>query len=342
MDLYIRNKNYEIIKVIRNADSVIWKKSYNDVGQCAFTIPVSSVLFDVIANGHYITREDDDMVCIIKQITITTNRDTNMHTYQVVGLDMLYVLSQRIVWKMEDFNGNVENAIRDIIEHNCINTTNYGGNNRKIENFELDTKYGFTETFEKQVTYDNVLDCVLAICKQFDYGIKVYYSNGTFKLKLYNGVDRSEAQIINPYVVFSDNNHNLATSQYFMDASTYKNTALVGGKGEGTARTLVTVNDSLRGLNRYETFVDASSLEETTNYQKQLTQHGQEQLKTLTVQETFDGDIKNTNLYKYKEHFNLGDIVSVRNNLGISKNSRIRSVTESYDINGEDVTLSFS
>lgn len=341
MDLYIRNKNYEIIKVIRNADSVIWKKSYNNVGQCAFTIPVSSTLFDVIANDNYITREDDDMVCRIKQITITTNRDTGMHFYQVVGLDMLDVLSQRIVWKMEDFNGNVENAIRDIITHNCIDTTNYGGNNRKIENIELDTKYGFTETFEKQVTYDNVLDCVLAICQQFDYGIKVYYSNGKFKIKLYKGVDHSYGQTTNPYVVFSDENHNLDTSQYFFDSSVYKNMALIGGKGEGTERTLVMVNNNTSGLNRYEVFVDASSLEETTNYQKQLEQHGQEQLKIMTAQETFDGDIKNTNLYKYKEHFNLGDIVTVRNNLGISKNSRIRNVTESYDINGEDVTLSF-
>lgn len=341
MDLYIRNKNFEIVKIIRNATSVVWQKSYNDVGQCAFTIPISQELFDVLVNGYYVTRFDDDMICEIKQININTNIDTGENYYQIVALDFLNVFNQRIVWSTEIFNGNVESAIRTLIDHNCINTTNYGGTNRKIDDLVLGTTYGFTDTIEKQVTYDNLLDTILSLCKTYDYGIKLVRENNKFVVKLYNGVDRSYNQIINPYVVFHEKNHNLKTSKYLLDSSSHKNMALVGGKGEGSERTLVRVNDNLKGLNRYETFVDASSLEETSNYDKQLEQQGKEVLESLKIIETFAGDVTNTRLYRYKEDFNLGDIVTTGNNLGISKNSRIRMIKESYDINGNDLLISF-
>ena len=55
--------------------------------------------------------------------------------------------------------------------------------------------------------------------------------------------------------------------------------------------------------------------------------------------ETFSGEVFNTRLYKYKTHFFIGDIVTIKNNIGLVFNARITQVKESYDINGEDITL---
>ena len=157
--------------------------------------------------------------------------------------------------------------------------------------------------------------------------------NDKFEFNLHKGVNRAYGQSVNPYVIFSEQVHNLKTTNYIQDGSNYKTTACVVGAND----TIEVVNDDLSGFDRKELFVDASSLSAADS--SILQQKGIEALSGQPLVETFSGEVLNTRLYKYKTHFFIGDIVTIKNNIGLTFNARITQVKEAYDINGEDITL---
>lgn len=57
-----------------------------------------------------------------------------------------------------------------------------------------------------------------------------------FDFQLYKGINRSYAQSSRAYVVFNPNMGNLLRTDYLTSVEAWKNTALVGGEGEGNAR----------------------------------------------------------------------------------------------------------
>ena len=73
MELYILNSSYETIAYIDNADSVLWNKKFNDVGEAEIYIPCTNEMINVLKIGNYIYRYDDDMFCKITDVKIETN-----------------------------------------------------------------------------------------------------------------------------------------------------------------------------------------------------------------------------------------------------------------------------
>lgn len=57
--------------------------------------------------------------------------------------------------------------------------------------------------------------------------------------------------------------------------------------------------------------------------------------------ETFEGTVIPNAQFKYKEDYDLGDVVRIENKYGISADARIIEVIESIDENGENLSLSF-
>ena len=122
--------------------------------------------------------------------------------------------------------------------------------------------------------------------------------------------------------------------------------ALIGGEGEGTERKYRTVGDA-QGLNRYELFVDAKDISsnngeiELAEYNKLLDERGYEKLEEQQITEEFTGEVEATRMYRYKEHYDLGDIVQVENEYEILASPRILEVIESQNENGYRVVPTF-
>ena len=125
-----------------------------------------------------------------------------------------------------------------------------------------------------------------------------------------------------------------------MDASEYKNVALVAGEGEGVQRKSRTLGNAA-GIDRFEVFVE-SNVSSTTeegdlvDYYEALIADGKEQLAERATTTSFEGEIDPT-MYRYKVDYNLGDIVTVRNEYGISANARIIEVAETWDSEGYSI-----
>lgn len=284
-------------------------------------------------------------------------------------------------------SGNVETAVRKLIYDNAINayTTKQDSTGNPVvvadtarnipEIYWTDTDVsGITDTIvtqeitedgeiketnaDKQVTYKNLLEYTDSVLQEYQCGAKMWLDPDLlkFRYKAYKGVDRSRDNTVNNEpIIFSKEFDNLVSSNYITDNSAHKTTALIGGEGEGEERKCALTYAWVAGLERRETFVDASSISSTYKdgeeektyendvYRKMLETQGQQTIAQLQRTETFDGeiDLTNSNLV-YGKDYNLGDVITVEDR-DINKyiNARILTVTEVQDDDGYKIDIEY-
>ena len=171
--------------------------------------------------------------------------------------------------------------------------------------------------------------------------------NKKYIFKIYKGTDRSYNQTDVLPVVFSDEFDNLLSSSYSYEKAEYRNTALIGGEGEGINKRTTTIGDTA-GMKRYETYIDGSSVSSNgkiiteEEYYKMLQNYGKEQLSTVAFTEKFEGNVDPAGNYVLNKDYFLGDIVQVINAYGIRATPRIIEIIESEDENGASTVPTFS
>lgn len=343
MDVYVLDSSYQVVSLIDDYKSLIWTKRYFEFGDCELYIKASLDALGVLKKGWFLTRNDDDMICRITSVELDTDAEDGNYLI-VKGYDCRRILAQRIIWNQTNFRGTVENYIRKLVTDNIISPS---VDARKITNFKLGTASGFTDTIDEQATYDALDEKVIDLCKTYGYGSRVTLDDdGNFVFTLYQGVDRSYGQETNDYVVFSPDFDNIVSSKYLTDSTDIRNVALIAGEGEGVERKRVTYGTA-SGLDRYELYVDARDVssktgdDATVNYNEALKARGIENLSRYGITIWFEGEVEPNYSYKYKQDYQLGDIVQVANEYGIEASARITEVIESFDQDGYTVVPTF-
>ena len=182
------------------------------------------------------------------------------------------------------------------------------------------------------------MDAVTGLCVASDIGIKTVFSpaTGGFTISLYRG---KESQ-----AVFSKEYENLTEQIYTISAGDYANTALVAGEGEGTERTFISITGG-SGETRHEIFVDAKDLRAEdfgSDYIDTLIFRGQSKLSEQAIRYSFDTSINPHGNLTYKIDFDLGQTVKVISKAwGVSMTTRITEVEETYDADGQSISVVF-
>lgn len=263
METYILDKSYTQIGIVDGYASFIWAKRYFEFGDCEIYISASQKNIDLLQQGHFIVRTDDDMICRIMNIELETNEESGDYLI-VKGEDCRSILNQRIVWKQTNFKGRVGTFLARLLDQNIINADS----SRKIPEFKRRSFDAFTERIDIQTTYDRIGDKVIEVCRMYGLGSRVTFEDGNFTFNLYRGTDRSYGQSVNPYVIFSPDFENLGTTRYTSDSSNVYSIAMVAGAGEGNKRLRTTTGASNRtGIDRYELFVDANDISNELSYE---------------------------------------------------------------------------
>lgn len=329
INLYLLDESFNKIALVDDFSSLIWAKRYNSKG--ALDLEVRPSL--LYKKGLYLYRNDDSSLFRINALEYKNDE-------LIVGAeDCQCILYQRIIWKTIIFSGTVEDYIRKIITDNIISPSD---TSRKISNFYLTDKKGFTDTIEAQSDYEIVGEAIEELCKAYDYGFRVIFKNNAFYFDLYKGGQS--------LCIFSPDYENLGDNSFSTTNEDFKNVLLVGGEGDGIARRLEEVyiqNAEPQGLERFENFLDESSLSIEQEdplgeeiYRKQLQEKGKEELKATTT-DTLEGEVVLAT-YTYKEDYNLGDIVYIKDKYNNEGNFRIREVCETWDINGYKIEIDFN
>lgn len=260
-DVYVLNRNLEMIGIIDSYKSLIWANRYWAVGDCELYVPATTETLSVLQKNYFLVKSGNNMICQIKKIELDTSAEEGNYLI-VTGFDVKSWLDQRVVWSTMNVDGNAENFVRNMVDKALGNAGLYARqivNDKGSRIFYLGTAAGFTEVITEQVTYKNVGEKVRDYCLKYGWGYRVVLSNNLLYFQLYKGTDRTNS------VIFSNDYENLATTTYVEDNTNIGNVALVAGEGEGSERTR-NVSGYAEGMDRYEIFVDAKDISKTITW----------------------------------------------------------------------------
>ena len=341
MELVIADRDMRKLGIVETA-SVKWVSRYYDIGDFEIYIAMDQKVRELLRKDFYVIRYDDPYVGIIEDIDITD--DGEQEYLQVTGRFAESLLTRRIVYDQTQISGTVESGLISIIKNNITDPKIMS---RKIEQIGIAAPKGMKERMDAQYTGDEIADIIISVCQANGLGFRMPLDKGRFMFELYKGKDRSYAQDTNPYVVFSDENDNLVSSEYKEVNSQHKNFALVAGEGEGSKRRKMPVGRA-SGIDRREMFVDARDISSNDgevsdiDYSNALSERGYEKLGEVSMTKAFGGEVSMNVNYQYKKDYYLGDVVTIENaRWGMSINSRIIEVMESEDETGYLVTPTF-
>lgn len=347
MLLYVLNSNREIIDTVEVFKSLIWTTRYQASGDFELYLPASVHNFELFKKAKYVVRVDrPDQCMLVKSLKLDTDIE-NGDYLTVTGKSLSSLLEQRIIWEQTIVEGFPEDCIIELVLQNIAYNASA---DRFIEALTIGECVESERKMKAQFTGDNLAEAVQSICKAYGLGytIDIDLQYGTyFTFRVLNGLDRSSNQNTNPRVIFSNEFDNLLKTTYTLNTDNYRNVARVAGEGEGSARKMITVGEG-SGFDRHEIFVDARDIssnegeidEET--YNNQLIERGMEVLSESKIVETIEGEIEPSQNYKFGEDYDVGDIVEVINEYGISMTARVTEVIECEDDTGTYVIPSFS
>lgn len=342
MEALVLDTNFQAVGIMDVFESFIWTDRFFSYGDFEIYTPMITDALQIMKYDYYLWFKESQHVMIVEGLEIDTDVEDGAHL-TITGRSLESILDRRIIWKQTNVNDTLQNGIKKLLDENAISPSD---ENRKIPNLifkESTDEYILGLTLEGQYSVgDNLYETISKICELNQIGFRVTLNDDNqFIFELYTGIDRSYNQTANPYVVFSQNFNNIINSNYLGSKAGMKNITLVAGEGEGSNRKTVSVGEGV-GLDRREMFTDASCISTTTEsgtlsateYTKQLTETGQEDLAIYGMRETFDGELDSNQMYVYGEDFFIGDIVQMRNEFNMEARTRVTEMIWSQDGSG--------
>lgn len=338
MDIYVLDKHLERVGIVDDAISAIWTPRYSREGDFEIEAAACVRNLELLSPGNRLARANDDMVGIVRSVEIKTDAD-NGDVVIAKGPDLKAVLGQRIVWGQVGHAGPLSDFLRRLVSENAVDPLSPS---RKIPGLRIGSFECLGDVaLEVQVTGGNLAEIISSYCSAFSAGWRVRLDGREMVVECYKGLDRTDRQSLNNRVTFSSAYDNLASTNYLYDGSGFRNSALVAGEGEGSARKLASVG-AAAGLDRYECFVDARDLSSDTDdgpltpeqYSAALEARGSEKLVELAAVESYDGEVQHDVVFEYGRDYYLGDVVNVVNRLGVSGYARIVETIECEDAEG--------
>lgn len=326
MEIRVYDAEFNLKKIVENYISLLWHRCYNEVGDFKITAPATDDNIRHLTMGSVVWVEGKEEAGVIESREIT--QSTTQNQIVISGRFLESYMDRRLIRPTVNFNGLTEVGMRQLLTGAVA-----------IPMVQLGTLQGFTDTIKFQATYKNLLSYEEKLAKSAGFGFRFRpdFVNKVIYFEVYKGLDHSVNQNDRGRVIFSEEYMNLQSAEYSENSQLYKNVCYIGGEGEGSERTFVTVgDDTLTGLARREVFYDATDItsEDLTQseYEDKLKQRGKSKLDEDVMAKAFSCQIVPDGNFKYGTHYDVGDIITVnKGSWGISQDERITEITEVYE-----------
>lgn len=347
MELYIFDESLAFVGLLDAFASLQWRRRYSRCGDFELHCSLNSETLDLLQRGNIVWKKGDPEAGYIETRQMDQDAEGE-ETLVIKGRFISGYLNRRIVWGQEILQTTAELAMRTLVDKNGITPTDA---NRIIPNLALGALNGYSQPVNYQTSYKNMLDEVENLCGLSGLGYRVKFDVAAKKLvfEVYEGLDRTSGQSINPRAIFSREFENILEQSYTDSLNNYRNLALVGGMGEGADRKLATIGSSA-GLDRFEDFVDAKDMSNVvdevtlsdTDYTNMLIDRGNSKLGETQEIQTFDSTVNLNSNLTYKTDFDLGDIVTCTSKKwGLTIDTRITEVIEIFEEAGPSISVTF-
>lgn len=355
MEIIVLNNKFDVIAEIDTFSSLIWCERLFNIGALDLEIEASEKNLDIFQIGYFIYRKDTNDICRINSRELQTKEDED--DTLIIGAEDLKSITDQVTIQGEldiTEERNVEEWIRNAMQiftsndSDVLPKTLYPG--FEIENFILKDEKGFEDVTFLLADKDKKLkEHIIYLCNLFNIGWKITFENEKLCLDLYKGEDRTVYQNVNNRIMFSTLYENLQSSKFLettdkmanVSVVLHNNASIVGDNGIVFA---YDSNEEPKGLDRFDLIVDGSKIELKENpsaddiitYREKLRALGLTKLKEHQMTQQFES-VVSLNQYIYRQDYNIGDIVTVENEYGISINARIIEVVETWDETGYSI-----
>lgn len=356
------NNSFKLQAIIDDYQSCSWERNKYQAGEFSieinFNIPNSQIfernLFIQFGND----KKDFGVITAINDPISSDGKGSQLRT--ITGYDVRFLLKRRIVRNLNSFDswqysGCGELCIRNLINDQCGENAE---EKRKLPIINNISESGIGYDYSVSEAFSNLYDVCVTIATQTEVGWFIGFENNQLVLNFYEGNDLSKS-------VFFDTDYDSLADGNFDDTSdSYCNAIYIGGKGSGGDRDiyegetlleprylitedgekiivgyksrLITDGDVPSGMERFESFDDASNLEDENEYinesKSMLSQYAQ------TINLSGRGLAKCS--YIYKEQYDVGDIIRVAFS-NISVEVPILSITENWSFGQYNIDFEF-
>lgn len=363
MQGFILDREFKAVAIIDFFESFLWIERYNFFGDFEIYAEILPSLLIYAQRGYYIQIKESDRLMILEDFEIKTDYDIG-NKIIITGRSLESMLDRRIIWDQTILSGTFQDGIKQLIDEAIIAPKDP---KRKINNFifkKSDDPEITKLKVDAQFTGTNLYTTIASLCESYEVGFKITKNdNNQFVFELYTGKDRSFAQTVNPYVIFSPEFDNIVNSSYQESDKPMKTVTLVAGEGEGIERRTYSAysDENASGLDRREMYTDARDISSETyedgsteidfnrdpilltedEYNALLELRGLEDLAQNTFIKNFDGQIEQGVRVTYGVDIGMGDIVQVVNEYGMESSSRVLELIRSDDVTGSKVYPTF-
>lgn len=345
---------------IQGYDSAMWIERYSEPGEFEFVTKMSSGLKDALPLGTVISHTDTLDAAIVERhqieedaasdpvVTISGRSYTSWLENRIVGANYAYgtpaapfteyVLSADLTW----------NQIVSLINSHILTSSTVDDDDALNDNVLAYTNVlDSGASIERVVNRGNLLTRVTELLAVDDLGIRTIRKNSfsymgdvgigsatTSRFLIHKGVDRSNT------VVFSSQNGDVDSADYLISLKSRKNAVLVQGR---YVETMVVSSEA--GYDRRMMYLDASDIDGSlsaaptggtlTSIRTKMQRRGLDALRKQKDVNIARIDISKNIRTRYRQDYDIGDIVTVSGSYGVQEKRRVVEYVEIEDENGE-------
>lgn len=350
----IITKDFRRLTNISVYSYIEYTDEYNGLGNFQLRTILNEDWHKLRREGYYLLI--DEYTCgVIQALNPKVDEETQETTLIVEGYLTNQLLTRRCIPKSVSLNGTRSSIVKQLVNENCVSPSNI---HRKLPIVIDSHNPGDTEEIELQLTGGDVEEQIASLLDAGEMGhettpVLTSTAMTGFKFRPLLGANRTIGNTAgNSPVVFSTDLKNILSGSYSYNTKSYKNTAIVAGEGEGTARNVRVLNDANSGVDRWELYVDARDLQSTdeegntltaVQYNQVLDSRGFEKLEECAIAETYEATVSiDDDRYVYRRDYYKGDKVTIKDDtIGIQIDARITAVKVSISPERTHYDLTF-
>ena len=331
----IYSPDLALLGVIEKFSSMQWVPKWHTAGLFELHLPYDPLLWPLLVRENLIVYGDDAGIIEYREKTFT---DKDGDLIEIKGRFLAGYCDRRVLGVVSATD-TPENIMRRLV----TDTMTVG--DRAFAGLTVASSQGYGTSIEYQSDRGkNLLDALEELSESSGLGFRIKFAKTGLTFEVLQGLDRSAEQSTNPRAIFSRGFENVLSQKYVDDAQKYKNVAYV--EFEHNDNTITEIVGSVTGRNRREVHIKASGLVkdesgvELTLLQQLglMAEKGTEKLATMPVEESLSVDADPYGNLAYKDHYNLGDIVTVVDG-DYQQDKRITQVKEVHEKSGFKLTL---
>jgi len=352
-------ENGQTLNKIKTAS---WTERYVEAGEFEITAGVSSGLRSLLPVGTMISHIDTFEVMIVEtvnlkedttdsvgepQLTIKGRSLESWFRQRIVGGDIeSYVfLGERLMLPVNEYLLAMDTSweqTKTMIEDHVINT--FTGQHDDVDGFAIISNQqhiGSSTSQARVMRKQNLHSAVLELLAVDDFGIKVVRPNPDnvdptkTEFRIHNGIDRTAD------VIFSHAFGDLEKPEYLWADGILKTDFFC----RSNYYEMRGINEAIEGFNRRILYVDCTDLDDHldeagaiaafSDIQAAMDVRGQQALRSQAATNLLSTDVAKRSRYKFKRHYDVGDIVAVHGNYDEQSVMRIVEHVTFLDEKGE-------